>query len=575
MTTTLQFLRALYPDPVGPGQLLVWMASKRRGNRRSYWVHTLDEAADHAHRLKRTRDVHFSLALHDPITARAIVRRRWPKVQLPSVRGSHDSAVALPALWAEISAGGQSPSALPLERALRALDAVPGPPSILVDAGGSLQVYWLLRELWTLQSDAARARARDLLRRLHGALEDTARLEGLTLGADGAPARQPPGLEGMLRVPGTLNHDSATPSPVSIIRFPLDSAEARYTPEDFDDLPPAPEPPPAASLSAIAPVASPARFEPMFEGCRFLQDCYEAQDRIDERRWQVALGFVGRSESVDTGGDGLAHDFSRGHPGYNPLKTEEMLEHALLDLEPWTCADVEDAFDADGDLCGRCDHRGRIENPVVLGQRSLRLVATEETAAEPASDAPSDGGPVARASSSEIEPAATAGESGGDLRRGPLTIVVDQGELTVDGRVVTALPGRAPDCFEHGGVVVVVAVARPEAPGAVRRGAFRPRGDAQGAGDLVHGLADVLGPLGGSATVREILDQVARSGDAFPTLRAAFRGLFPDLADGELPSPSQLAGHLRNHRGRVVRGAFIDQASKSYKGVNWAVRRAA
>ena len=127
MTTTLQFLRALYPDPVRPGQLLERTSSKRGGTRRCYWVHTLDEAADHAHRLKKTRDVSFGVALHDPRVARAIARRRWPKVQLPSVRGSHDSAVALPALWAELAAQTMTPDA---SAPLRELEAVSMPPSI-------------------------------------------------------------------------------------------------------------------------------------------------------------------------------------------------------------------------------------------------------------------------------------------------------------------------------------------------------------------------------------------------------------------------------------------------------------
>ena len=43
--STLEFLSALYPDPVAPGKLVVWTSSKRSGNKHSYWKSTLDEAA--------------------------------------------------------------------------------------------------------------------------------------------------------------------------------------------------------------------------------------------------------------------------------------------------------------------------------------------------------------------------------------------------------------------------------------------------------------------------------------------------------------------------------------------------
>ena len=48
ITTTYEFLQELYPDPVSPGQLVVWTCSKARGTKHSQWVRTLDEAAEYA-----------------------------------------------------------------------------------------------------------------------------------------------------------------------------------------------------------------------------------------------------------------------------------------------------------------------------------------------------------------------------------------------------------------------------------------------------------------------------------------------------------------------------------------------
>ncbi len=663
MTTTLQFLNALYPDPVAPGELVVWTRSKRGGKKYSYWLNTLGEAADHGHRVKTSRDVYFGVALHDPIRARTIVRRRWPKVQLPSVRGSHDSAVALPAIWAniEVAGPGQACTNLPPDRAsaFKLFDAVAKPPSIIVDTGSGYQVYWLFRDLWTLANAEERLRARDLLCRLQGALRAAALLEGWSIDADA-------GLAEALRLPGTLNLTSPKARAVKVIHFPLDpkAAEVRYTPADFDDLPPAPEPatvirrrghqragrprPPAEHPSGATAGGQLARFEPMVEGCRFLQDCYAMQDRVDGRRLLVALGLVGRAHSEGLDSAGLAHDLSKGHPGYHPLKTEEMLEHAVRDLEPSTCVEIEDEFDADGRLCGRCPNRGKIKNPLPLGQLGrCRSVAPFERAPARVSGRVVPG--VACSG-----PASAAGVGDGGTPE-PVEIVVTPREHEVNDLAMAALAAREPSLYERAGVLVQV--LRPRA-GAVASGAaasgsmiVRPvqeallselltrhcifvkpkklrlppgeaheqgyvmrrvhpprwcarallargswpelpyldapdpaesRGQLAGAGaeqatvdDLVHGLGELLQPLGGSATAREILDKLARSGSGFPRLRSAFDQLFPRLENGELPRSTQLAGRLRCHRGRIAGGACIDQASKSHRGVNWTVRRVA
>ena len=85
--STIEFLQALYPEPLGPGKLVVWTNSRRSSKKHSFWLSTLDEAARHAHRLKRSRDVYFGVALQDPRKAREIARRRWPRIHaLPPVR---------------------------------------------------------------------------------------------------------------------------------------------------------------------------------------------------------------------------------------------------------------------------------------------------------------------------------------------------------------------------------------------------------------------------------------------------------------------------------------------------------
>ncbi len=268
---------------------------------------------------------------------------------------------------------------------------------------------------------------------------------------------------------------------------------------------------------------------------------------MDKDMWQVALALAGRSRSMHLDGLGLAHDFSRGHPGYNPVKTEAMLEHALRHLQPGTCDQIERRFDPDGQLCGLCLNRGQVRSPIVLGQ-------------------PAPGRELATPLVPQPLPADTADR--GDA--------VDAGELNI---------------FAHGGGVLHVAVWIDPPGSAVTRA--RPSGakieaatveaatveaatvEAATVEDLVHGLAELLRSFGGSATVREILNKLSCANDEFPRLRSALDTLCPRLESGELPRSTQLAGHLRRHRGRLVRGACIDQASKNYQGVRWTVRRVA
>ncbi len=93
--------------------------------------------------------------------------------------------------------------------------------------------------------------------------------------------------------------------------------------------------------------------------------------------------------------------------------------------------------------------------------------------------------------------------------------------------------------------------------------------------DLVHGLAELLEPLGGSATARQIVGELARSGDGFEALRSALEVLIPRITAGEVPRSIELAGRLRSYRGQVAGGACIDKASKNYQGARWTVRKVA
>ncbi len=94
-------------------------------------------------------------------------------------------------------------------------------------------------------------------------------------------------------------------------------------------------------------------------------------------------------------------------------------------------------------------------------------------------------------------------------------------------------------------------------------------------GDLIGGLDELLGDLGGTATAREIVGHLARAENQghYATLRGVLAELFPRLKKDELPTASKLAFKLRTFRGHVFGGASISRGAKSRRGVQWTVRK--
>ena len=428
----LQFLQTLYPNADRLGRLVVWTRSRRSGKKHTDWPHTLVQAARLARRYRRTRDVYFGVALQDRDRALAIARRRRPRIGKCSVRGSEASATLLPALWADLDVAGPGHSSdrLPPDReaALRLLETIPRPPSIIVDSGGGLHVYWLLREPLILVTDADRQAAKHLVERLQGALREAAAEHGW--GVDHTA-----NLAQLLRLPGTLNHKTERARPVRVDFFPLAHQldDFRYRPQDFDPLP---DPPPAPVAPALPSRARhddrpAAGFAKVLAGCAWMRHCYDDRTSLAEPEWYAALSIAGRC----TDGRQLAHRISRDHPGYRPSDTDDKLDQALDRSGPRTCRHVAESLGQHAHYCQHCRHFGQIKSPIVLGRRS-----------SPAAVSPSP--PVPSVPQSPLPQ--------DDRPR----ILITTREDEVNDQAMAALARREPNLFQRGGILVHV--VRPD-----------------------------------------------------------------------------------------------------------------
>ncbi len=462
--TPLQFLQTLFPEPLQPARLVLWTKSRRGGTKHSDWLQSLDQAARLAHQYRQSRDVYFSVVLQDKNSAMKIARRRLPRVTARSVRGSDASAMLMTAIWADLDVAGPGHASdrLPPDRdaALGLMAAVPKPPSIVVNSGGGFHVYWLLRQPLRLDSQAARADAKGLVRRVQGALFRAAEARGWRIDNTANLAQ-------LLRLPGTINHKTANHKTavkkrrasghryVTVEQFPMvpHVDAARYDPADFDSLEEAPAAVRSAplfsgrlSVRRNQPVGNaldagpPADFRPVYEGCSWLRHCYEDRTALREPEWYAALTIIGRCAIDGADGRRLAHRISRDHPGYSPSRTDDKLDHALASYGPRTCRYIAEELHMASTHCARCPNLKEIKSPIVLGRRELEPLPVS---AEKASD-----GEVAAAG--EVSP------DGEALTAELPEIVITTREGDVNDQALVALVQGERNLYQRGGLLVQV-----------------------------------------------------------------------------------------------------------------------
>ncbi len=526
--TTMEFLRALMPQPLVMGRWVVAIRSKRGGKWTAHWVHSLETVARLGAGRRQANDVFLAPVPQEPKVALKQARSRRARVNLGSVPGAAAAALVLPAVWVRLEVAREGEEDLPPDRAsaLGLLAAVPMPPSVVVAHGGGFDVYWLLRQPWSLTSADDRLAATQLLARVRSAVVSAAADEGWQLepGVD---------LAERLRLPGTLDHRGSTPVPVSVERFPLPGEDRRVDPDDFARLPaPSATPPrlPRRAIAALAKAEPPAAFEPMFDGCGWLRHCYQERAVLPAAEWRVVLGLAGRSQTPEADGRALAHWISQGHPGTTRAVTDDELDQALATPPP-TCDRIARRLGAAA--CESCPHRGAIASPLELGRGQGGAVDDGlESAA-----APSNGDEVA------------ASLAGAEIR-----IYGADGVLL---RVWGAAPSMAPG-------VVATDAAGGETVGSV------PVSPQMARADFVVGLGELLADLGGAATARQIVERLAApaSSGRYLRLRAGLAGLDPRWRGGQAGAAS-LGLLLRRYAGEVVEGVCIERLHKTYLGVVW------
>src|SRR5262249_28310263 len=112
-----------------------------------------------------------------------------------------DTAAALPGFFIDLDLAGPGHAEMALPRSVDAVReflavTMPLPPSLVVHSGGGLHLYWLFRELWTLDHPEERRAAQLRLRHFQGTIRARARERGWQFEGTADLAR-------LLRLPGS------------------------------------------------------------------------------------------------------------------------------------------------------------------------------------------------------------------------------------------------------------------------------------------------------------------------------------------------------------------------------------
>lgn len=227
-------------------------------------------------------------------------------------------------------------------------------PSMVVHSGAGLHLYYVLDEDVTEKQWKVLAKGLGRLAAKHGLKADPA------CTTDSAR---------LLRPIGSLHHSGArvrllqntgVVHQVSLLTRFLDTPQeselgARPERREVMDV--------NSTLSDWEP--APTSGVKVAKHCNALREIAQVKGNVPEPQWRAMLGLV----RFTVEGLALAHEWSSGHPSYDPGETEEKFD-GWHGTGPTTC----ETFERYSKGCASCEHRGKITSPISLGRMNVKEV---------------------------------------------------------------------------------------------------------------------------------------------------------------------------------------------------------
>lgn len=231
------------------------------------------------------------------------------------------------------------------------------PPSMIVNSGNGLHLYWVIAGGLELPY---KGKYPNLVEIWQQTIRSQAKELGYHVDSTFDLAR-------VYRVPGTWNRKkSGEPKEVKLVK----EGERRYSVAELEDYidrmkvsKETEEKQETIRKGRGRPVKEENKpnIEKIRKLCGWMNNIFENQTEIDEPNWFAALSIAAVCQEPEE----VAHSLSNQHPKYSPNETLKKLNHASQD-KPRTCAFIEDSLGNDS-ICRKCKYRGVVKSPVSLG----------------------------------------------------------------------------------------------------------------------------------------------------------------------------------------------------------------
>jgi len=319
------------------GEVKAWSGKTKRTS--SYGPKNVPKLVRDVERRKGAEDLYFGLSTQ-------------PATLAPTKRGSNETAISLPGVFADIDFANSKDSSKryppDADTALALLHSFEAQAFLVQNSGNGLHVLYKFDSPLVMRNRDDRRRAQAILRDFGKRLAKHFAVAGYEIDSVFDLAR-------VFRVPGTFNHKSGTPKPVVVIehnsesRLPLaDLEQALSKPQDET---------PKGTTGGRAAHSSIQKECPWYN-----YHTGDGASTADEPNWYASASITARC----TDGERIFHDYSSRHPGYNAIEAGKKLKRAMEEAGPRTCEAIATELGNER-FCDSCPHRGTITSPIQLG----------------------------------------------------------------------------------------------------------------------------------------------------------------------------------------------------------------
>jgi len=343
------FFEKFYKD--AQGYLSIWRKDSKTTNFFNI-KDELSETVDYCRKLSCKTDVYFGLGLR---------KKQLNKMQ----RGKEDDIVCIPCLWLDIDihnpdAHSRQDYPKTPEEALHILSKLGLDPSIVINSGNGLHIYWLLKEPFVIKTIEDKERIKKVCSGFNILAMNKFKEAGYHIDNVSDLAR-------VLRVPGTLNHKGTESKNVEVIK----ATQARYDISEIEKLIESNQIKENKTSTIIKEDTKPEFqdnieyaeniFDLVKKRCRFISHCVDDAATLSEPEWYKALSICTKCKD----GYNKSIEISKNHPEFNIKQTVSKIYHADNAAGPATCQKIQD--DCGDSYCRDCQYNGYITSPIQLG----------------------------------------------------------------------------------------------------------------------------------------------------------------------------------------------------------------